>query len=388
MLLGDGMADWPVDTLGQKTPLQIAHKPYMDSIAKDGACGLAQTVPDGMTPGSDVANLSIMGYDPQRYYTGRAPLEAAAMGISLKAGEIAFRCNFVTVRDGIMDDYSAGHITSEDGAEMVNSLREIVPEGRIYPGVSYRNIVVLRCCRDAICTPPHDILGMSISEHLPRGDGSSLLNDIMDKAKPILESHPVNLRRQRMGMKPANMIWLWGQGPAPEMPRYREMFGVDGAMISAVDLLKGLGIYAGWQVISVPGATGTINTNYAGKVEAALKALGSADMVYIHIEAPDEAAHEGDVEQKIRAIELFDERVVGPVLSGLRRSGYQWRVLLLPDHRTPIKIRTHSREPVPFAIAGYGIKSDRVEAFDEISAAEGSYGSVRGTELIRLLLET
>lgn len=209
----------------------------------------------------------------------------------------------------------------------------------------------------------------------------------MDKAKPILESHPVNLRRQRMGMKPANMIWLWGQGPAPEMPRYREMFGVDGAIISAVDLLKGLGIYAGWQVINVPGATGTINTNYAGKVEAALKALGSADMVYIHIEAPDEAAHEGDVEQKIRAIELFDERVVGPVLSGLRRSGYQWRVLLLPDHRTPIKIRTHSREPVPFAIAGYGIKSDRVEAFDEISAAEGSYGKVRGTELIRLLLE-
>lgn len=386
VLLGDGMADWPLEALGGRTPLQAAHKPNMDLIARKGRCGLARTVPEGMTPGSDVANLSIMGYDPRRYYTGRAPLEAAAMRIPLGEKEIAFRCNFVTVMDGIMDDYSAGHITSEEGAEIAASLKKIIPGGKIYPGVSYRNIVVLTACRDAICTPPHDIMGRPISDHLPRGDDAHILIDIMDKARPLLESHPVNRRRLGMGLKPANMIWLWGQGPAPSMPRFHEIYGLNGAVISAVDLLKGLGVYAGWRVIDVPGATGTIDTNYAGKVEAALRALGSVDIVYLHIEAPDEAAHSGDVEQKIRAIELFDERVVGPMIRGLERSGEAWRVLLLPDHPTPIEIRTHSTDPVPFAIAGSGIDADSVDLFDEISASGGSYGRVEGNDLIRLLI--
>lgn len=386
VLLGDGMADWPLESLGGRTPMQAACKPNMDLIARTGRCGLARTVPDGMTPGSDVANLSIMGYDPRRYYTGRAPLEAAAMRIPLGENEIAFRCNFVTVIDGIMDDYSAGHITSEEGAEIARSLKEVVPGGRIYPGVSYRNIVILTTCRDAVCTPPHDIMGKPVSDHLPRGDDAHILMDIMERARPILENHPVNRRRVSRGLKPANMIWLWGQGPAPSMPRFHEIYGLNGAVISAVDLLKGLGVYAGWRVIDVPGATGTIDTDYAGKVRAALEALESVDIVYLHIEAPDEAAHAGDVEQKIRAIELFDERVVGPMISGLKRSGEEWRVLLLPDHPTPIRIRTHSTDPVPFAIAGSGIDADSVDSFDEISASRGYYGGVEGKELIRLLI--
>ncbi|ABK14336.1 MAG: cofactor-independent phosphoglycerate mutase [Methanothrix sp.] len=386
VLLGDGMADWPMEALGGRTPLQVARKPNMDSIARIGRCGLARTVPEGMTPGSDVANLSIMGYDPRRYYTGRAPLEAAAMRIPLGEKEVAFRCNFVTVMDGIMDDYSAGHITSEEGAEIAESLKKVIPGGRIYPGVSYRNIVVLKVCRDAVCTPPHDIMGKPISDHLPRGDDAHILIDIMERARPLLEEHPVNRRRVSMGLKPANMIWLWGQGPAPSMPRFHEIYGLKGAVISAVDLLKGLGVCAGWRVIDVPGATGTIDTNYAGKVRAALEALGSVDLVYLHIEAPDEAAHSGDVEQKIRAIELFDERVVGPMIHGLERSGEAWRVLLLPDHPTPIEIRTHSTDPVPFAIAGSGVCVDSVDAFDEISASEGGYGMIEGNDLIRLLI--
>lgn len=386
VLLGDGMADWPMEALGGRTPLQVARKPNMDSIARIGRCGLARTVPEGMTPGSDVANLSIMGYDPRRYYTGRAPLEAAAMRIPLGEKEVAFRCNFVTVMDGIMDDYSAGHITSEEGAEIAESLKKVIPGGRIYPGVSYRNIVVLKVCRDAVCTPPHDIMGKPISDHLPRGDDAHILIDIMERARPLLEEHPVNRRRVSMGLKPANMIWLWGQGPAPSMPRFHEIHGLKGAVISAVDLLKGLGVCAGWRVIDVPGATGTIDTNYAGKVRAALEALGSVDLVYLHIEAPDEASHSGDVGQKIRAIELFDERVVGPMIHGLERSGEAWRVLLLPDHPTPIEIRTHSTDPVPFAIAGSGICVDSVDAFDEISASKGGYGRIVGNDLIRLLI--
>jgi 2,3-bisphosphoglycerate-independent phosphoglycerate mutase len=229
-------------------------------------------------------------------------------------------------------------------------------------------------------------MGKPISDHLPRGDDAHILIDIMERAKPLLDNHPVNRRRVSMGLKPANMIWLWGQGPAPSMPRFHDIYGLKGAVISAVDLLKGLGVCAGWRVIDVPGATGTIDTNYAGKVEAALEALGSADIVYLHIEAPDEAAHSGDVEQKIRAIELFDERVVGPVIRGLEGSGEAWRVLLLPDHPTPIAIRTHSTDPVPFAIAGSGIGADPVDAFDEISASRGGYGKVEGKDLIRLLI--
>ncbi len=386
VILGDGMADRPIISLKGKTPLQAAHTPNMDMIAREGKCGLAVTVPEGMPPGSDVANLSVMGYDPHKYYTGRAPLEAAAMGISLGEDDIAFRCNLVTVENGIMRDYSAGHITSEEGRELIRALKPLMPAGRIYAGVSYRNLLVLKAGEKAVCTPPHDITDRPIADYLPRGKDAELLSALMDAAKPLLVSHPVNLKRIAEGKRPANMIWLWGQGPAPAMPTFQEKFGMSGAMISAVDLLKGIGVYAGLEVIDVPGATGTIDTNYKGKVEAALDALKRVDFVYLHVEAPDEAAHEGDLELKIRALELLDRNVVGPIVAGLKAGGEDWRVILLPDHATPIEIKTHSHDPVPFAVMGTGIRPDSVQSFDEVAAKEGGYGTVEAMELVGMMI--
>lgn len=387
ILLGDGMADHPIDTLGGKTPLQAANKPNMDLVARQGRSGLDQTVPDGLPPGSDVANLSVLGYDPQRYYSGRAPLEAAAMGVHLAKDDIAFRCNFVTVTNGLMEDYSAGHISSAEGAELIKSLLPYMPGGRLYPGVSYRNLLVLKAGAGSVCTPPHDIMDRPIEDYLPSGKDSELLIELMEATRPVLASHPVNEKRIAEGKRPANMIWLWGQGPAPSMPTFQDRFGLRGAMISAVDLLRGIGTYAGLEVIDVPGATGEIDTNYAGKVQAALEALKHLDLVYLHVEAPDEAGHEGDVGLKVKAIELFDQNVVGPMIQGLNESGEDWRVLLLPDHATPISLRTHTREPVPFAIMGKGIEPDGVKSFDEVAAKRGGYGALEGTRLIMALME-
>lgn len=385
VLLGDGMADLPIQALQGKTPLQAASTPNMDLLAKQGRCGLARTVPDGFPPGSDVANLSVMGYLPQEYYTGRAPLEAAAMGVHLDNGDIAFRCNFVTVEDGIMSDYSAGHITSEEGRALIEALKPLMPEQRLYAGVSYRNLLVLKAGARAVCAPPHDISDQVIDGHLPRGQDADLLIELMQAARPVLAKHPVNLKRIAEGKKPANMIWLWGQGPRPAMPTFLEQYGLKGAMISAVDLLRGIGKYAGLEVIEVPGATGNIDTNYEGKVEAALLALKTLDFVYLHVEAPDEAGHEGKMDEKIKAIELFDLRVVGPVIEGLRRQGEDWRALLLPDHATPIAIKTHSRDPVPFAMMGKGIEADGAERFDEEEAKKGGFGLVEATKLVGMM---
>ena len=386
VILGDGMADLPLAQLQGKTPLQAAKKPNMDRLARLGRSGLAQTVPEGFPPGSDVANLSVMGYSPSRHYSGRAPLEAAAMGVVLAEGDIAFRCNFVTIVGGVMQDYSAGHITTEEGRELIEALQPLMPERRLYPGVSYRNLLVLQAGAKAICTPPHDISDQPTEEHLPRGPESELLFGLMEAAQSVLASHPVNKKRIAAGKRPANAIWLWGQGPAPAMPSFVEKYGLKGAMISAVDLLKGIGKYAGLQVIDVAGATGNIDTNYEGKVEAALEALKSCDFVYLHIEAPDEAGHEGNAELKVKAIELFDERVVGPLVEELEKSGEDWRVLLLPDHATPISIKTHSRDPVPFTIAGTGISPDGVERFDEDAAKRGGYGLVEATKLVGMIV--
>ncbi len=386
VILGDGMADLPLAALQGTTPLQSASKPNMDLIARLGRNGLALTVPKGFPPGSDVANLSVAGYEPQKYYTGRAPLEAAAMGVTLSEGDIAFRCNFVTIEDGIMQDYSAGHITSEEGLDLIEALKPLMPGRRLYAGVSYRNLLVLKAGARSVCTPPHDISDQPVQGNLPRGEDAKQLIELMDAARPILASHPVNLKRAAAGKRPANAIWLWGQGPAPVMPAFSELYGLRGAMISAVDLLKGIGVYAGLDVINVPGATGTIDTNYEGKVEAALEQLRRLDFVYLHIEAPDEAGHEGDLEQKVRAIELFDQKVVGPLIEGLSESGEEWRVLLLPDHATPISIKTHSRDPVPFTIMGNGIEPDDVERFDEQSAKLGGYGLVEATGLVRMMV--
>ena len=301
VLLGDGMADLPLAQLQGRTPLQAAKKPNMNLLAKQGRSGLAQTVPDGFPPGSDVANLCVMGYAPGQHYTGRAPLEAAAMNVALGEADIAFRCNFVTIVDGVMLDYSAGHITTEESRELIEALQPLMPERRLYTGVSYRNLLVLQAGARAVCTPPHDISDQSVAEHLPHGPDGGLLTQLMEAAGPVLARHPVNKKRISEGKHPANAIWLWGQGPAPVMPSFAEKYGLLGAMISAVDLLKGIGRYAGLEVIDVPGATGTIDTNYEGKVQATLEALQRCDFVYLHIEAPDEAGHEGNAELKVRA---------------------------------------------------------------------------------------
>jgi 2,3-bisphosphoglycerate-independent phosphoglycerate mutase len=385
VLLGDGMADLPLAQLQGKTPLQAAKKPNMDRLARRGRSGLAQTVPQGFPPGSDVANLSVMGYSPSRHYSGRAPLEAAAMGVVLGKADIAFRCNFVTIENGVMSDYSAGHITTEESRELIEALQPLMPERRLYAGVSYRNLLVLQTGAKAICTPPHDISDQPVADHLPRGPDADLLIRLMQAAQSVLAGHPVNEKRIAAGKRPANAIWLWGQGPAPAMPSFAEKFGLKGAMISAVDLLKGIGKYAGLEVIDVAGATGNIDTNYEGKVQAALQALKRLDFVYLHVEAPDEMGHEGNTKLKVKAIELFDERVVGPVVEGLKKSGEDWRVLLLPDHATPISIKTHSRDPVPFTIAGTGVQPDGVEGFDETAAQQGGYGLVEATKLVGML---
>jgi len=384
ILLGDGMADIPLPELGGKTPLEHANIPNMDYIAKHGRCGLARTVPDGMPAGSEIANMSILGYPPERYYTGRGPLEAASMGVSLAEDEIAFRCNLITVKDGTIADYSAGHISSEEASELISSINDSLSSDRIrfYAGISYRHLMVTDGIgASAICTPPHDVIGELMESSMPRGMDSGMLSDLIRRSADVLGEHPINEERIRGGKNPATHIWLWGQGKAPDLPSFEEIFGIKGSMISAVDLLKGLAIYAEMDVIDVPGATGYLDTNYAEKADYAVRALEDHDFVYVHVEAPDEAGHAGDIDAKVAAIENFDEKVVGRILDDCS----DCVIMVLPDHPTPISLRTHTADPVPFAIYGHG--ADSVPAFDERSAAEGSYGLRVGTDLIRLMID-
>lgn len=383
ILLGDGMADVPLPELGGKTPLEHANIPNMDYIAKHGKCGLARTVPPGMPAGSDIANMSILGYAPERYYTGRGPLEAASMGVTLAESEVAFRCNLITVKDGVIADYSAGHITSEEASVLIASIDKTLSSDRIrfHAGISYRHLMVTGGIgATAVCIPPHDVIGEAMESQMPEGEDCEVLSDLIIRSAEVLEGHRVNDERIRAGKNPATHIWLWGQGRAPEIPLFEEKFGITGSMISAVDLLKGLAIYAGMGVIEVPGATGYLDTNYAGKAEYAVRALEDHDFVYVHVEAPDEAGHAGDINAKITAIENFDELVVGRVLDNCS----DCVIMVLPDHPTPIPIRTHTADPVPFAIYGHG--ADSVSAFDERSVVEGSYGLKVGAELIRLMI--
>jgi 2,3-bisphosphoglycerate-independent phosphoglycerate mutase len=358
VIIGDGMADRPVSELGGRTPLQRASTPNMDRMSVVGRPGRVRTVPKGMHPGSDVANLSILGYDPHFFYTGRAPLEAASIGVSLSGDDVAFRCNLVTLKHGddgsrvVMEDYSSGHITTGEARELILDLdRRLGTEViKFHPGVSYRHLMVWSGGPDDVrCVPPHDILGKDIAEYLPSGRGGEVLREMMAESVEILTGHPVNRRRLEKGKNPGNSVWFWGQGRKPAMPTFREKYALRGALISAVDLTKGLGIYAGFEILDVPGITGYLDTNYRGKAEAALKALNSADFVYIHVEAPDEAGHSGDCGDKIRAIEDFDSLVVGPVMKGLKEF-VDYRVLLLPDHPTPLELRTHTADPVPFIL--------------------------------------
>jgi 2,3-bisphosphoglycerate-independent phosphoglycerate mutase len=356
ILQGDGMADHPVESLGGKTPLQVAATPHMDWLACHGIFGLAHTIPDGLPPGSDVGNMSILGYDPTLYHTGRAPLEAASMGIALAPQDVAFRCNLVTLegdgREAVMKDFTAGHITSGEAAEIIRELNsELGGDGiEFYPGVSYRHLMVWRGGEERMATtPPHDITDREIDSYLPQGVGAERLLSLMQRSRALLARHPVNRRRAEKGERRATSIWLWGQGRAPRLPSLQERFQISGGVISAVDIIHGLGVYAGLERIEVPGITGFIDTNYKGKGEYGLRALEEKDLVFIHVEAPDEAGHMGDASMKVKAIEEFDEKVVGTLLGGMGR-WKEWRVLLLPDHPTPIALKTHVAEPVPFVL--------------------------------------
>ena len=361
VVLGDGMADRPLKELSGKTPLEIAHKPAMDYVSRNGKTGLLRTLRDDMPLGSDIANLSVLGYDPRKYYPGgRGPLEAAAMGISLDAGDIAFRANLVTAEKERMKDYSGGHISSIESKALIDCLNKEYADDniRFYPGVGYRHIMVLKNSdlshEDFIETPPHDITGRLLKGNYikPANKGAeswaSKLNDIMNDSTRILSDHPINKKRAREGKEPANMVWFWGGGTKPAMPSFKELYGVSGAVISAVDLLRGIAVYAGLAVVNVPGATGYLDTDYAAKAEYALESLRDNDFVYIHVEAPDEAGHEGLVKEKVKAIEEIDEKIVARILKEMK--GQEYRLAVLPDHATPIEAMTHTSEPVPFAI--------------------------------------
>lgn len=401
ILIGDGMADWPIASLGNRTPLEAADKPNMDFMAANGAMGMVQVVPREMYPGSDVSNLSIMGYDPKEVYTGRSPLEAASMGVSLGRDDVAVRCNIVALRnsgaDSEMEDFSAGHISTGEAAELLAALQEKVDaqnDGlgrlgiRFHPGVSYRHLMVWPGGNDRLeTTPPHDIHGKKITEYLPKGEGSDLLLSLMELSREVFPDHPVNRKRAAAGKVPGNSIWLWGQGKAPRIPTFREKYGLSGSVVAAVDLIKGIGVYAGLAVIAVPGATGYVDTNFRGKAEYALRELETKDFVLIHVEAPDEAGHNGSVPEKVRAIERIDREMLGPILDRAR-SGGDLSVLVLPDHPTPIAIRTHAQEPVPFVFypAPPGLSSAPGKRYTEADAKATGQFVEPGTRLIGYLL--
>jgi 2,3-bisphosphoglycerate-independent phosphoglycerate mutase len=356
ILIGDGMADYPIPELGGKTPLEVADIPNMNLIAQKGRLGMVKTIPMGLPPGSDIANLSILGYDPKQYYTGRAPLEAASMGLRLGPEDVAFRCNLVTlsVKDGktYMDDYSAGHISTEEAKEIIHEIDQKLgtEDIKFYPGVSYRHLMIWKNGQEKLSmTPPHDISRKVIDPYLPKGKGETQILQLMNDSQTVLESSNINKIRIKNSKKPANSIWLWGQGKKPNMPTLSERYRITGSVISAVDLIKGIGVYAGLEVIDVPGATGYLDTNYRGKANYALSALEKTDLVYLHVEAPDEASHSGDLKNKLKAIERFDKEVVGMVLDKINKF-QNYRIMVLPDHSTPLSVMSHTSDPVPFAI--------------------------------------
>lgn len=393
VLLGDGMPDEKIGALADRTPLQAAVTPNMDLMARKGTFGLVRTVPDGLPPGSDVANLSVFGYDPYSCYTGRSPLEAASMGVDLEPDDVAFRLNLVNLcRDDDkiwMRDYSSGHITTEEGRELIAALQDEFgdEEFHFYPGVSYRHLMVWRNGNEALkTTPPHDITGKCIDEFLPKGEGAEHINRLISASGELLAGHTLYKKRLEQNKVPANSIWLWGQGKAPRMQTYKEKFGITGAVISAVDLIRGIGVYAGLDIIKVAGATGYIDTNYRGKAEAALKALETRDFVYLHVEAPDEASHSGNLENKIRAIEDFDSKIVGPILDGIRKFG-AYRILCVSDHPTPLRLMTHSADAVPFALYdGESGRESALKGFDEESALASGLNIEEGFRLMEMML--
>jgi 2,3-bisphosphoglycerate-independent phosphoglycerate mutase len=397
LIVGDGMADYPVPELGNKTPLQAAYKPNMDFIAAKGRSGLIKTVPEELNPGSDSAICSVLGYDPIKYCTGRGPLEAPSRGIKLGAKDVAYRCNLITEKDGAILDYSSGHITTDEASQLIAAIRNSFEEpGKIefFVGLDYRHFLILRNfpTPELIqCKPPHDARGIAVSDVLPKAKSpeaekqSQMLRDLIAGSRNILRSHPVNIAREKTGKNPGNLIWPWGGGKKPSMPTLKEKYGIKSAVISAVDLVKGIGTYAGMEIISVQGATGLDNTNYEGKADAALKALETNDLVFVHVEAPDEAGHVRDYKLKVKTIEDLDKRLLGRILAGLSEP---YAIAILPDHPTPISTGTHSRDPVPFSIASPNLQPDGVKKFDELSAKKGAFGLIENDYLISLLLKS
>jgi 2,3-bisphosphoglycerate-independent phosphoglycerate mutase len=377
VVLGDGMADEPLEELGGKTPLEYAQTPNMDRMAREGACGMLHTIPDGFEAGSDIANMAVLGYAPEKYYTGRGPLEALSMGVDLAPDDVAYRCNLVTIEENTMSDFSAGHITSAEGAKLFASLQQEIPEVTLRAGVSYRNLLVVHNGKGAVSTPPHDIVGQGISPYLPKGGDAALLHECMEKSRQVFGGHPVNKARIRAGRRPATRIWPWSGGHKPAFPPFAEKYGKRGGIISAVDLLNGIARCAGMEVISVPGATGYLDTDYDAKARYALDAIRDLDFVYVHIEAPDEAGHLGSVEEKVKAIEKVDG-VVGTI-----RDQFDGVLAVLPDHPTPIRLKTHTRDPIPFVVVGKG--TDGSTTYSETSGRSGGLGTRNATEFLEFL---
>jgi len=393
VLVGDGMADYPIKELGERTPLEVARTPNMDFIAQYGRLGRIKTIPDNATPGSDVANITIFGYDPQEFYTGRGPLEAANLGIELEDDDVAFRCNLITVSGDTLVDYSAGHISSKEAQILIKFIDQHLGTNRIrfYPGVSYRHLMLAKRgadvhLQDLKCKPPHDITGQSYLKNLPKGDSADMLIKLMEDSRKILEKHEINLVRIDLKENPANMIWLWGQGKKPAMPSFLDKYGLEGSVISAVDLIKGLGKILGLEAINVNGATGYYDTDYEGKAKAALNQLEEKDFVFVHVEAPDEAGHNGDLREKITAIERFDQMVVGTILKAFKRRK-NFRMLVLPDHATPVSVRTHTQEPVLFGIYGLGITARGFLNYSEKEAEKSDLYFERGYELMEYFIK-
>ncbi len=396
VILGDGMADTPVPELGGKTPLEAAVHPGMDALARDGLFGLVRTVPKGMPPGSDTANLAVFGYDPRRCYSGRSPLEAASLGVAMNDTDVAYRCNFVTLSDApsleesSMLDYSAGEISSEEAGVLVNALNEALSDehARLYAGFSYRQCFILSSGETgAILTQPHDIPNQPVRGRLPEGVNGPLLRRWMESARHILAAHPINLARIDRGQRPANAIWFWGEGRKPRLQSFQRMTGLFGAVISAVDLVQGIGVCAGMKIIRVPGATGTYRTDFSGKAQAAMDAFaGGMDYVYVHMEAPDECGHQHQVKEKVYAIEQIDRLVLLPLISWLNEQEEPYTVLLMPDHPTPLAIRTHTADPVPFALYRSGDHAGRSCRYTECDARQSGVLIEQGhTMLTRML---
>lgn len=393
VLVGDGMADYPVKELGDRTPLEAARTPNMDFIAKAGLLGRVRTIPSGMSPASDVANISILGYDPKQYYTGRGPLEAANLGVELEDDDVAFRCNLVTVSGDTMVDYSAGHINSQEAATLIGFIDSKLGNNqlRFFPGVSYRHLMVAKRggelhLEKIHCKAPHDISGQEIKKNLPRGQNAEVLIELMRGSREILENHEVNMVRLDLKENPANMIWLWGQGKKPRMPSFKERFDLTGSVISAVDLIKGLGRVLGLKVINVPGATGYYDTDYEGKARAGIRSLEQDDFVFVHVEAPDEAGHNGDLREKITAIERFDSMVVGPFLAAFEKKR-NFRLMVLPDHATPVSLKTHTADDICFGMIGKDVVGRGFVKYCEKEAQKSDVFFEKGHELMEYLIK-